>query len=89
MPIELGQFKNLPQIIGKTFKDSTIFLDGNAYVNCTFEKCVLIYQGGPSKLTSCYIGKNCEWRLTDAASYTLQFLQSIGWQIIPPKDVTL
>jgi hypothetical protein len=89
MPIQEGEFHPLPTLRGKTFKDSTIFLDGNAYVNCTFERCVLIYRGGLSKMDACYVGPNCEWRIADAAANTLQFLQSVGWKIIPPAAVTL
>jgi len=30
----------------KTFKDETVELDGNQYVDCSFQGCKLVYNGG-------------------------------------------
>jgi hypothetical protein len=35
---------------GKTFTRERIVLDGNAYENCTFNECELVYSGGETLL---------------------------------------
>jgi hypothetical protein len=80
--------QKLPEVIGQSYTKRDVVLDGNSYQRCTFNECRLIYRGGPARLVSCYIGPNCTWQFVDAASYVLQFLQEIGWQIIPPVHTT-
>ena len=61
----------------KNFKDEKIRMDGNSFVQCRFENCVMEYGGGPPPtMVSCNISK-CQWSFTDAASNTVTFMSAI------------
>ena len=46
--------------VGQTFTGS-ISVDGNRYINCTFEECVIVYGGGaPPSFSGCHF-KNSRW----------------------------
>lgn len=45
---------------GQTFSNSTEFLDGNAYDNCKFENCQIVYGGGEiPRIANCQFA-NCQ-----------------------------
>ena len=66
--------------------EKEIVLDGTSYQQCTFNECRLVFRGGPTRLSSCYIGPNCAWQFEDAAAFVLQLLQEAGWQVNPPAQ---
>ncbi|HEX8556438.1 MAG TPA: hypothetical protein VF695_17200 [Sphingomonas sp.] len=39
----------------QTFRNERVVLDHNRYIDCTFERVVLAYGGGPFTLTGCSI----------------------------------
>ena len=61
----------------RTFENKLIQLDGNQYINCTFQDCTLQYGGfGDVKLEGCQFNK-CSWSFTDAAARTVQFMSAL------------
>jgi hypothetical protein len=61
----------------KTFTNSTEVLDGNRYLDCTFEGCKLVYRGGElPHITSCQFN-NCSWQFEEAAERTVSFMKHI------------
>lgn len=38
---------------GKTFEGETVSLDGNTYRDCTFNKVLFQYAGGPVEMSEC------------------------------------
>jgi hypothetical protein len=64
----------LNQIIKSTFTNTSLEIDGNAYLDCVIDHCVLIYRGGdlPS-FSGCQISHNT-FRFEDAALRTITFL---------------
>jgi hypothetical protein len=87
MPWELRDLQKLPRVVGQTYENIQLGLDGISYEKCTFRSCVLIYRGGPARASSCSIGPGCRFEFQDAAAMTLQLLGDLGWQIIPPGEV--
>jgi len=87
MPWTAIDWKSLPQVEGETYTQKDVLIDGTSYQKCSFNQCRLIYRGGPSRLWRCYIGPGCTFQFEDAAAYTLQILQELGWQIAPPGHV--
>ena len=50
------------------FHHETIALDGEAFSDCQFRDCRLVYAGGePPVFTGCRF-EDCEWRMEDAAA---------------------
>jgi hypothetical protein len=47
---------------GMEFADHTIYVTGHAYINCTFARCTLVWNGGPSRVEHCRF-QNCNWRI--------------------------
>jgi hypothetical protein len=63
--------------VGEQFKDQRVLLDGESYERCEFNKCVIVYGGGPlSDLVGCSFHE-CRFELEDAAQRTLEFLNAI------------
>jgi len=87
MPWHAFDYQQLPEVIGQSYTNQDVVLDGKSYQRCTFNECRLTYRGGPSRMVACYIGPNCVWQFEEAASYVLQFLQEIGWRIEPPAAI--
>jgi hypothetical protein len=62
---------------GQTFTQETIQLDGEAFTDCEFKRCRLIYAGGePPVLKGCRFD-DCDWRFEGAAARTLEHLKVI------------
>lgn len=59
------------------FNHETVYLDGDAYADCTFETCRMVYSGGElPHFDNCRF-ENCEWKFEDAAGRTLNLLKVI------------
>ena len=65
----------------KEFKETTIFLDANSFHSCKFDRCTLVYQGGPiPEFNHCIFGK-VEFYFDGPASNTLEILRV--WLTMP------
>ena len=64
-------------ITGRNFSEQEVKLDGREFVNCTFDRCKLIYGGG----APFFIGGNeisgCNFEFTGAALNTLNTLRML------------
>lgn len=47
---------------GASFDDQVVFLTGNAYRNCAFNRCTMVIKGFPFQLDACSIS-GCIWHL--------------------------
>ncbi|MDP1735925.1 MAG: hypothetical protein Q8L23_00640 [Caulobacter sp.] len=59
------------------FNHETVVLDGEAFADCEFRDCRMVYSGGkPPVFDSCRFD-NCDWRFDDAAARTLAHLKVV------------
>ena len=65
----------------RRFVNQTLRLDGVRYENCHFIGCTLVYSGGDSEMSSCYVHAGTVWKLQGAAAMTVQVLEQYGWHI--------
>lgn len=64
--------------VEETFRGETVELDGDDFVDCTFEDCDLVYRGGdvPRRVEGNTF-RNCRWRFEDAAGRTVEFMAAL------------
>ena len=36
----------LPEVVGQTFKNTAVAIEGKSFRNCRFENCHIVYRGG-------------------------------------------
>lgn len=61
----------------KTFKNETIDIDFNKFLNCQFDSCTLVFHGyGVIEMDGCSF-KEVNWTFDGAAAKTLQFLKGL------------
>jgi hypothetical protein len=65
----------------RRFVNETLSLDGVRYENCHFIGCTLVYSGGDSEVSSCYVHSGTVWKLQGPAAMTVQVLEQYGWHI--------
>ncbi len=59
------------------FNHETVVLDGEAFSDCEFRACRMIYAGGePPRFDGCKFD-DCEWRFDGAAQRTLGFMKVV------------
>jgi hypothetical protein len=62
----------------------TIVLDDKHFVNCTYDQCTVVYNGGEYALTNTSF-KNCPITLAGAAQRTAMLLTTMG--VLPPATL--
>ncbi|CAA9417564.1 MAG: hypothetical protein AVDCRST_MAG64-2666 [uncultured Phycisphaerae bacterium] len=63
--------------IGEEFADQRVVLDDDEFLECTFNRCQLVYRGGErAYLVRCRFTQ-CSFEFEDAAGRTLLFLQAV------------
>jgi len=81
------------KFLNKTFDREEIHLDGNEFVGCKINRCVIIYSGGkPPNMVNCdFI--DCHFRFEMAAGNTIAFLRGLascpGWSHEAVKSLIL
>ncbi|WP_025041160.1 hypothetical protein [Nitrosospira briensis] len=61
----------------KSFKNETIDIDFNSFINCQFEDCMLVFRGyGLIGMEGCTF-TNVSWSMAGAAANTLKFMAGI------------
>ncbi len=62
----------------ETFEGKTVDLDGNDFVNCSIQRCTLVYRGGalPGLYGTTSV-QNCTFDLQEAADRTVTFLRTL------------
>jgi hypothetical protein len=59
------------------FNHETVPLDGEAFSDCEFRGCRMVYRGGePPKFESCRFDE-CDWRFEDAAARTVAHMKVV------------
>jgi hypothetical protein len=66
--------KDLTMFEGCTFEGTRVDLHAGAYVNCTFIRCELVFNGGPLRLDNPTI-IGCSWNFQGAAASTMDLLR--------------
>ncbi len=66
---------------GDTFRDTSFFIDGGHFIDCTFINCQLIYQGHDEVDFDGCDFQNCEWTFDDAAGRTLGYLSTLNHKV--------
>jgi hypothetical protein len=67
----------LAMVSATNFNHETVALDGEAFADCEFRKCRLVYAGGePPSFTDCRFDQ-CDWRFEGPAARTLEHLKVV------------
>ena len=67
----------LSEVKDQTFRNATVDVDGNRFVNCQFFNCVLRYKGGQYGWQGTVFHPDCVWRLDDCALRTARLLSDL------------
>ncbi|HDX4047749.1 TPA: hypothetical protein ROG05_000086 [Enterobacter soli] len=67
----------MSKIVGKTYTNQRVVLDGKAYEECSFVSCSIVYTGNGSISLINNTFTDCNWSFEGAAANTLQFLSVI------------
>ena len=61
----------------KPFRDQSIVIDGNEYIDCRFERCEIIYAGAslPTLIRNSF--NECRWTFDGPAARTVQFMSAL------------
>ena len=65
---------------GVTYSHETVPLDGQAFSDCEFRDCRLVYTGGEVPIFSDCRFHACEWKFEEAAQHTLAYLKTV-WSV--------
>jgi hypothetical protein len=57
----------------RQFTEETVTIDGQVFLRCHFERCLLVYRGGDLPGFSDCLFEDAEWKCEDAAFRTLAF----------------
>jgi hypothetical protein len=60
----------------QTFTSTDVRLDSRSFENCVFDKCTMIYRGGPLPLLVGCSFRNCQWLFEGPALQTLKLLST-------------
>lgn len=67
----------MSEFTGKDFNDTSVVIDGNDYIQCTFTGCTLLYRGGIiPKFAGCRLDR-CRWVFEDSAIRTIGLLRGM------------
>ncbi len=62
------------------FNHETVYLDGDAFADCSFQTCRMVYAGGPPPAFDNCRFDDCEWKFEGPAADTLAILKLI-WSV--------
>ncbi len=61
----------------ETFTGSSVDLDGNEFIGCSFEKCTIVYSGGKPPLIGRCTFSDQRFEFRGAAANTVEFLKAM------------
>lgn len=70
----------------RNFMNESVILDGNAFFNCNFHSCQLVFSGGKTQLKNCRASE-CALTFNGAAANTMDFLHALG--LIKPENLVV
>lgn len=62
----------------ETFREQTILVDGNQYINCTFQSCQIMFGGYDPPAMPNAVFDSCQFGLTGRADLTKNWLRFIS-----------
>jgi hypothetical protein len=62
---------------GQTFRDIRIHIDGCTFIDCTFERCHMVYAGALGVVMEKPNLVDCTWEVQGAARETIGFMKSL------------
>jgi hypothetical protein len=64
---------------GRSFQGERVLIEGNEYIDCRFENCVMVFSGGDEKslISRCGFGSGVMWTFEGPAQRTIQFLAAM------------
>ena len=62
---------------GATFTNETVVLDGNQYVNCTFNNCEIAFNGTAAVSLNGINFNDCRWTFNGPAGLTIDFMTAL------------
>jgi hypothetical protein len=66
----------MKRVVGQTFEDTTVLVDGTIYERCVFRRCVLRFIASPEGggfLSNTF--DDCTWNFGEAAARTIEFMK--------------
>lgn len=63
-----------------SYNHETVLVDGEAFSDCNFATCRLVYSGGGLPTFDGCRFDNCEWKLEESAAHTLSYLR-LMWTV--------
>ncbi len=78
-----GSTQLLEEVVGQTFQNQVLTMDGKHFIDCCVMNCVLEYSGQALVLESTEF-KGCSFRFHGEAALTLNFLNCFG--LMPEKS---
>jgi hypothetical protein len=64
---------------GEIFSETTVYIDGNIYEQCSFVNCEIVYSGGDlPRISHCHFQKGSRITLGGCAERTLRLLQAMA-----------
>ena len=67
----------MPRFERENFTNRTIHLDGNAYVDCIFRGCRIVYGGTNPVVLGNNVYDDCTWGFTGPAWSTIEFMTKL------------
>ena len=64
----------------RVFEGERLVIDNHQYHRCSFQRCTLVYAGGPFGFSECDFDGYCEAALTGSAIRTQAFLEALAQQ---------
>ena len=61
----------------KSFKNTTVALDGNEFEKCVFDGCTLEYDGSQAVGLTASTMNNCTWAFKGSAANAIQFMSAL------------
>jgi hypothetical protein len=62
---------------GETFANETVLLDGNEYLDCTFDNCELVFGATAGVSLNGINFNSCRWTFTGPAGTTINFMTAL------------
>jgi hypothetical protein len=67
----------MAEFANETFTNQRVELDGNAYTNCTFDTCQMVFRATAPVTLQGVNFQNCTWTFDGAAGLTISFMTAL------------
>ena len=77
-PLTFQRRKMMARFEDEIFREKTILVDGNQYINCTFQSCEILFGGYDPPAMPNAVFESCHFGLTGRAEITKNWLRFIS-----------